>query len=138
MHGFLRLTACPVCCLWLWFPAVLWCSNRLLYRAGPACCLVLDLQISVYGMNERIGLVSFPPRQEAFDKPYSQETAHMIDQEVCAAVLTGLVCDTTVFCLPAFCSLKAFCCLKANNRQTATDACLGRAEPSELCALQVS
>lgn len=40
------------------------------------------LQISVYGMNERIGLVSFPPRQEAFDKPYSQETAHMIDQEV--------------------------------------------------------
>ncbi|WIA22346.1 hypothetical protein OEZ85_004659 [Tetradesmus obliquus] len=39
-------------------------------------------QISVYGMNERIGLVSFPPRQEAFDKPYSQETAHMIDQEV--------------------------------------------------------
>jgi ATP-dependent Zn protease len=36
----------------------------------------------VYGMNERIGLVSFPPRQEAFDKPYSQETAHMIDQEV--------------------------------------------------------
>jgi AFG3 family protein len=33
-------------------------------------------------MNERIGLVSFPPRQEAFDKPYSQETAHMIDQEV--------------------------------------------------------
>ncbi|KAF6254803.1 putative AAA-metalloprotease FtsH [Scenedesmus sp. NREL 46B-D3] len=39
-------------------------------------------QISVYGMNERVGLVSFPPRQEAFDKPYSQETAHMIDQEV--------------------------------------------------------
>jgi hypothetical protein len=45
------------------------------------CCL----QISVYGMNERIGLVSFPPRQEAFDKPYSQETAHMIDQEVGAS-----------------------------------------------------
>jgi len=40
------------------------------------------MQISVYGMNERVGLVSFPPRQEAFDKPYSQETAHMIDQEV--------------------------------------------------------
>jgi AFG3 family protein len=39
-------------------------------------------QISVYGMNERIGLVSFPPRQEAFDKPYSQQTAQMIDQEV--------------------------------------------------------
>lgn len=39
-------------------------------------------QISVYGMNDRVGLVSFPPRQEAFDKPYSQETAHMIDQEV--------------------------------------------------------
>lgn len=55
--------------------------------------MLLDLQISVYGMNERIGLVSFPPRQEAFDKPYSQETAHMIDQEVWAAVLAGRYCS---------------------------------------------
>eukprot|EP00879_Flechtneria_rotunda_P002988 GHRR01003206.1.p1 GENE.GHRR01003206.1~~GHRR01003206.1.p1 ORF type:complete len:552 (+),score=200.64 GHRR01003206.1:1409-3064(+) len=43
-------------------------------------------QISVYGMNERVGLVSFPPRQEAFDKPYSQETAQLIDQEVRAFI----------------------------------------------------
>lgn len=53
--------------------------------------LLLLLQISVYGMNERIGLVSFPPRQEAFDKPYSQETAHMIDQEAstCQSIKAG-------------------------------------------------
>jgi hypothetical protein len=54
----------------------------------PVSCA---LQISVYGMNERIGLVSFPPRQEAFDKPYSQETAHMIDQEVCTCGLCSAV-----------------------------------------------
>jgi hypothetical protein len=52
------------------------------YDISSCDCPVVLLQISVYGMNERIGLVSFPPRQEAFDKPYSQETAHMIDQEV--------------------------------------------------------
>lgn len=97
-----------------------------------ACCLVLDLQISVYGMNERIGLVSFPPRQEAFDKPYSQETAHMIDQEVCAAVLAGLVCD---LCSRLFLP-------ESNNRQTAAAAYSGRAaQPTgccaELCALYV-
>lgn len=55
------------------------CALMLTLVAFLTCCC---LQISVYGMNERIGLVSFPPRQEAFDKPYSQETAHMIDQEV--------------------------------------------------------
>lgn len=57
----------------------------MLSQADTILCLCVPVQISVYGMNERIGLVSFPPRQEAFDKPYSQETAHMIDQEVRAA-----------------------------------------------------
>lgn len=52
-------------------------------------------QISVYGMNERIGLVSFPPRQEAFDKPYSQQTAQMIDQEVS-------------LCMDIFCQMSSF------------------------------
>ncbi|KAI8469650.1 MAG: membrane AAA-metalloprotease [Monoraphidium minutum] len=40
-------------------------------------------QVSIYGMNDRVGLVSFPPRQEAFaEKPYSDDTARMIDAEV--------------------------------------------------------
>ncbi|GBF88226.1 ATP-dependent zinc metalloprotease FTSH mitochondrial-like protein [Raphidocelis subcapitata] len=40
-------------------------------------------QVSIYGMNDKVGLVSFPPRQEAFaEKPYSDETAQMIDGEV--------------------------------------------------------
>lgn len=44
-------------------------------------------QVSVYGMNERVGLVSFPQRQEPLaDKPYSDETARMIDAEVRALV----------------------------------------------------
>jgi AFG3 family protein len=38
---------------------------------------------TVYGMNERVGRVSFPRREEMqFDKPYSEGTAHMIDEEV--------------------------------------------------------
>ena len=40
-------------------------------------------QVAVYGMSERVGLVSFPQRQEALaEKPYSDETARMIDAEV--------------------------------------------------------
>ena len=34
-------------------------------------------------MNDKIGLVSFPPNREAFaERPYSDETAQMIDAEV--------------------------------------------------------
>ena len=39
-------------------------------------------QVAVYGMNENIGLVSFPPRDDQFNKPYSNETAQTIDKEV--------------------------------------------------------
>ena len=39
-------------------------------------------QVAVYGMNENIGLVSFPPRDDQFNKPYSNETAKTIDHEV--------------------------------------------------------
>eukprot|EP00877_Chromochloris_zofingiensis_P003312 jgi/Chrzof1/12982/Cz07g15070.t1 len=39
-------------------------------------------QVSIYGMNDEIGLVSFPPGQEQFMKPYSDDTAKMIDKEV--------------------------------------------------------
>ena len=39
-------------------------------------------QAAIYGMSDRVGLVSFPPREGAMDKPYSDETARMIDAEV--------------------------------------------------------
>lgn len=38
--------------------------------------------VAVYGMNERVGLVSFPPDKQRMDKPYSDDTARLIDQEV--------------------------------------------------------
>jgi AFG3 family protein len=38
--------------------------------------------VAVYGMNEKVGLVSFPRNPEAFDKPYSDQTAQLIDEEV--------------------------------------------------------
>mmetsp|Transcript_27322 Transcript_27322/g.50369 ORF Transcript_27322/g.50369 Transcript_27322/m.50369 type:complete len:692 (-) Transcript_27322:280-2355(-) len=43
-------------------------------------------QVAVYGMNERVGQVSFRMDREAFDKPYSDVTAQMIDEEVRALV----------------------------------------------------
>ncbi|XP_010542637.1 PREDICTED: ATP-dependent zinc metalloprotease FTSH 10, mitochondrial-like [Tarenaya hassleriana] len=41
-------------------------------------------QVAVYGFSEKIGLLSFPPREEGFDfsKPYSNKTGAMIDEEV--------------------------------------------------------
>ncbi|WP_109696318.1 ATP-dependent zinc metalloprotease FtsH [Chitinophaga deserti] len=40
--------------------------------------------VTVYGMNEKVGNVSFydPNNEQAFTKPYSEETAKMIDDEV--------------------------------------------------------
>jgi cell division protease FtsH len=40
--------------------------------------------VTVYGMNDKVGNVSFydPNSDQAFTKPYSEETAKMIDQEV--------------------------------------------------------
>ena len=39
---------------------------------------------SIYGLNERVGNISFYDSQgrDAFTKPYSEETAKMIDEEV--------------------------------------------------------
>ncbi len=43
--------------------------------------------IAVYGMNEKVGNVSFyGMQQDQFNKPYSDETASMIDDEVRAAI----------------------------------------------------
>ena len=39
-------------------------------------------QVAIYGMNERVGLVSYPNEEGSFNKPYSNETARMIDDEV--------------------------------------------------------
>lgn len=39
-------------------------------------------QVAVYGMNSVIGLLSFPPEEGRLDKPYSDDTARLIDGEV--------------------------------------------------------
>lgn len=39
-------------------------------------------QVAIYGMNSAIGLLSFPPEEGRLDKPYSEDTARMIDGEV--------------------------------------------------------
>ncbi|ULT46165.1 hypothetical protein KRR40_10985 [Niabella defluvii] len=40
--------------------------------------------VSIYGMNERIGNISFydPQNEGSFQKPYSEETGKLIDEEV--------------------------------------------------------
>ncbi|KAG1664993.1 hypothetical protein FOA52_014673 [Chlamydomonas sp. UWO 241] len=43
-------------------------------------------QVAVYGMNEKVGLLSYRMDREQFDKPYSEQTAQMIDTEVRAFV----------------------------------------------------
>jgi ATP-dependent Zn protease len=49
---------------------------------------------AVYGMNERVGNVSFPRKEETqFDKPYSEATAQVIDEEV--RKLVGSAYDRT-------------------------------------------
>jgi AFG3 family protein len=40
------------------------------------------IQVAVYGMNKKVGMLSFPPNDNQFDKPYSGHTAELIDSEV--------------------------------------------------------
>jgi hypothetical protein len=42
--------------------------------------------VAVYGMNDKIGLVSFPQDNQRMDKPYSDETARLIDEEARAII----------------------------------------------------
>ena len=39
-------------------------------------------RVAVYGMNDKVGMLSFPSDDQQFQKPYSQDTARMIDEEV--------------------------------------------------------
>ena len=43
-------------------------------------------RVAVYGMNDKVGMLSFPSDDQSFQKPYSQDTARMIDEEVRALV----------------------------------------------------
>ncbi|GAA4310264.1 ATP-dependent zinc metalloprotease FtsH [Compostibacter hankyongensis] len=47
--------------------------------------------VSVYGMNEKVGNVSFydPQNDYTFNKPYSEETAQLIDEEVRKLIVTA-------------------------------------------------
>ncbi|ORY44209.1 ATP-dependent metallopeptidase Hfl [Rhizoclosmatium globosum] len=53
-------------------------------------------QVATYGMNERVGSLSYgrPDEQQQFTKPYSEETAKMIDEEV--RTLVAFAYDRTV------------------------------------------
>ncbi len=46
-------------------------------------------QVAIYGMNEKVGLVSFPSEEGQFSKPYSERTAKLIDEEVRNLVMTA-------------------------------------------------
>ena len=46
-------------------------------------------QVAIYGMNAKVGLVSYPNEEGSFNKPYSNETAQMIDNEVRKMVQTA-------------------------------------------------
>ena len=39
-------------------------------------------RVAVYGMNNKVGMLSFPSDDQSLQKPYSQDTARMIDEEV--------------------------------------------------------
>lgn len=39
-------------------------------------------QVAIYGMNPVVGLLSFPPEEGQLNKPYSDDTARIIDTEV--------------------------------------------------------
>ena len=38
--------------------------------------------ITLYGMNDKVGNISFNDQQDQFNRPYSEKTAEMIDEEV--------------------------------------------------------
>ena len=63
-------------------------------------------QVAIYGMNPALGLVSFPPEENQFNRPYSEDTARMIDSEV-RDLITGAYTRTLVVsrCLGERCLL---------------------------------
>jgi Peptidase family M41 len=95
--------------------------------------------VAVYGMNAKIGLVSFPPNNNRMDKPYSDETANLIDSEArkiiqgCYETTLALLrekkaevealaqvrgcslCDNVVLRRPRFCVTGTLCRLQVSS-----------------------
>ena len=51
---------------------------------------IANALVSSLGMNDRLGVVGYNMEQEAFNKPYSEDTNAIIDEEVRGIVLEGL------------------------------------------------
>ena len=64
---------------------VAWCCCRPRHSSVTVPLPGARSQVTQYGMNERVGNVSFEqpqPGDMVLDKPYSEETAQLIDSEV--------------------------------------------------------
>ena len=108
-------------------------------------------QVGLYGMNEKVGLVSFPQRENEFQKPYSNETAQLIDVEVrriiteaydrTVALLTekkALVTALAERLLDKEVSCPCFSCLQQHHMSSLGPACLSGHAVCLLCPCEVT
>ena len=68
-----------------------WCAGAGAQNDLERITKMAYAQVALYGMNDKVGLVSFPAEEGQLSKPYSDETAQLIDQEA----------RTNSFCLHA-------------------------------------
>ena len=61
-------------------------GNSRALNTRPCAALCPPAQVAIYGMNAKVGLLSFPPEENQLNKPYSDDTARIIDTEVRALV----------------------------------------------------